>query len=88
LLASHLPVAELEGRTAAIRLQVWHRAILPGEPPEPFGLLLCIRETGGGGEEQYAAALVSQAEAHNGVADLAVDVGGGLVLQLTEIKGA
>jgi hypothetical protein len=43
LLASDLPLSELAGRVAHLRLQVWHRAILAGDTPEPYGLLICVR---------------------------------------------
>src|SRR5262249_44147822 len=43
LLASDQPLEALAGCAARLRLQTWHRAILAGERPEPFGLLLCVR---------------------------------------------
>ena len=42
LLASRLPLAELAGHAARLRLQPWNRAVLPGDVPEPYGLLLCL----------------------------------------------
>src|SRR5262245_62037945 len=44
LLAADRPLPELAGRAAHVRLQTWHRALLPGDPPEPHGILLCLRE--------------------------------------------
>jgi hypothetical protein len=44
LLASDLPVEELAGRIARVRLQIWHKAILPDDPPLPYGVLLCVRQ--------------------------------------------
>lgn len=51
LLASPWPLGETAGRLARVRLQTWHRALLPGDPPRPHGILLCLhapvrRETG------------------------------------------
>ena len=43
LLATDRPLAELADRPAQVRLQVWHRAILPGDAPAPYGILLCVR---------------------------------------------
>src|SRR5260370_18700991 len=58
LLASDGPVTDLGGRVALVRLQTWHRAILPGDALQPYGLLLCVRTTEAGGEPGYAAQLV------------------------------
>src|SRR5439155_11412891 len=41
LLASDQPLAELAGVVARVRLQTWHKAILPGEAAELWGILLC-----------------------------------------------
>jgi hypothetical protein len=46
LLAADRPVDGLTGRAAVVRFQTWHRAVLPGEPPEPYGVLLCVRTAG------------------------------------------
>jgi hypothetical protein len=78
LLASDLPLAELPGRTARLRLQTWHRAILPGDAPEPYGILLCVDSAGAPGEACYTSRLVRSPE---GPFDLALTVGGGLVLE-------
>src|SRR5438270_10597449 len=43
LLATDVALAELVDRSARVRLQVWHRAILPGDQSEPYGYVLCIR---------------------------------------------
>jgi hypothetical protein len=77
LLASDLPLAELPGRVARVRLQTWHRAILPGDRPKPHGLLLCVRAA----EDvlpRFRARLVREDEAP---CDLRVALGGGLVLE-------
>src|SRR6266852_7742663 len=43
LLCSDRPVDELEGRAAVVRLQTWHKVILPGDAPSPYGILVCTR---------------------------------------------
>jgi hypothetical protein len=77
LLACDRPLAELVGQTARVRLQVWHRALLPGDRLEPAGLLLYI------GTQRRA---VSELPYHTrlakpGAAELILDVGGGLGLE-------
>jgi hypothetical protein len=78
LLASDCPLVELANRIVCLRLQTWHKAILPGDPPAPYGLLLCVRC-----KEQatadYVARLVPACEEPF---DLALAVGGGLTLEL------
>ncbi len=79
LLCSDAPAADLAGRPARLRLQTWHRAVLPGDRPEPYGLLLCVRT----GEppppgDLWTTRLVAPELATGG---LVVDVGGGLVLE-------
>jgi hypothetical protein len=78
LLASDQPVTELAGRIAEVRLQTWHRIILPGDPPMPYGILLCIRCSESAADPEYVTRLARRGE---GPADLELDVGGGLVLQ-------
>jgi hypothetical protein len=83
LLASDLPLDELTGRAARVRLQTWHRAILAGDTPEPYGLLVCVRCLGEGEEPpRYGTRLVQIPEEPF---DLALDVGGGLVLEIRRI---
>src|SRR5437870_1095548 len=43
LLAADRSFAELTDRPAQVRVQIWHRVILPGDPAEPYGILLCVR---------------------------------------------
>jgi hypothetical protein len=43
LLAADRALAELADQPVRIRLQPWHRVLLPGDMPEPYGILLCIR---------------------------------------------
>jgi hypothetical protein len=78
LVASDLPLEELGGRIAQVRLQTWHRAILSGDPFEPYGVLLCLRSRHGpSGRPLYETQLV---RAGNGRFDLELDVGGGMSL--------
>jgi hypothetical protein len=83
LLAADRPLAELVGRCARLRLQTWHRAILPGDRPKPYGLLLCVRPADGE-EPQFETLLVSQPD---GSAELALDVGGGQALHFRRRPG-
>src|SRR5262245_8133004 len=46
LLCSDLPLANLGGNAALVRLQTWHRALLPGDAPQPYGILLHARTRG------------------------------------------
>jgi hypothetical protein len=74
LLASDLPLQELAGRIARLRLQVWHRALVAGNTPQPYGWLLCIRsEPGPADQPLYHARLTRSLDAD---ADLILDVGG------------
>jgi hypothetical protein len=83
LVAGDRPLAELAGRPARVRLQTWHRAILPEETPKPYGLLLCVRSADGE-EPSFETLLVR----HPGVpADLVLDVGGGQALHFRRLPG-
>src|SRR5437879_6049510 len=42
LLASDCSLADLAGRCARVRFQTWHQAILGGDKPKPYGLLICV----------------------------------------------
>jgi hypothetical protein len=78
LLATDRPLAELVDQPAHTRLQVWHRAILPGDAPEPYGLLVCVRGKLLSATPPYVTQLVAAPDA---AFALAVDVGGGRVLE-------
>jgi hypothetical protein len=43
LLASDATLPVLAGRLARVRLQTWHKSILPGDRPQPYGILFCVR---------------------------------------------
>src|SRR5438552_7971751 len=49
LLASDVPLADLPGRVTRLRIQTWHKVILSGDAPKPYGILLCVR-----GENAFA----------------------------------
>jgi hypothetical protein len=79
LLALDRPLNEMAGVEAGGRLQVWHRALLPGDRPKPYGLIFCLRrETPGENEPVFQTRLVPCcAETFA----LGLEVGGGLVLE-------
>jgi hypothetical protein len=77
LLASDLPLAELPGRSARVRLQTWHKAILPGDDAEPYGILLVVRTL----ENIECSHVVELVDAATARRDWAVDVGGGSLLE-------
>jgi hypothetical protein len=60
LLASDRALADLPGRAARMRLQTWHKAVLPGANPEPHGILLCVRTTDPPAAPPYEAHLTRQ----------------------------
>ena len=77
LLCSDLPSEDLEGRSALIRLQTWHKAILPGDVPEPYGLLLYVRTQDDARGSLGKCCLVSSRTAGG---ELLLEVGGGMTL--------
>jgi len=78
LLASDRPLTDLIGQGLRLRIGVWHRAILTGDRPEPYGVLLCIRAAVGAVDEPIFSARLMAGPADS--ADLALDVGGGQAL--------
>jgi hypothetical protein len=81
LLASDLPLEDLRGRCVQARLQTWHRTILAGTPPDPFGVLVCLR---GQAELQAQSSHVARlVAAETTGADLVIDVG---ALRLLELR--
>jgi len=78
LLASDRSLEELAGRAVRVRVQAWHKKILTGEQPEPWGVLLCIRCEENGSAEPYTARLTDQCGQEFA---LALDVGGGMELE-------
>jgi len=77
LLCSDLPCDRLDGRPALVRLQTWHKAILPDEFASPYGVLLYVRTQGEPLEPFWTTKLV---EVHEVDGDLLLDVGGGMAL--------
>lgn len=85
LLASDAPLSDLTGKLVRIRLQTWHKAILPGERPEPYGILLAVRTVDeGDGPNVFAVGLAPHSTE---LRDLIVDVGGGLRLEFRSLAG-
>jgi hypothetical protein len=68
----------LNGRHFHCRLQVWHRAILPGDVPAPFGLLLCLNTQGP--VSQQPSYTLHLANSHKKPYVLRLEVGGGIAL--------
>lgn len=85
LLASNAPLMQLAGKVAFVRLQTWKKAILPGDRPEPYGILLVVRT-------DRAARTPCILAAHLGSPsdepfELALDVGGGWRLEFRRSTG-
>lgn len=75
LLASNEPLTELLGFPAHVRLQTWHKAILPDDPPQPYGIVFCVRLLDRPDDRPlHSMRLVAAADPS---AVLALDVGGG-----------
>jgi len=85
LLASDKPLADLIGQLVAARVQTWHKAILPGDRPAPFGILLCIRALDSVEHRDWYDARLYPPSAEP--VDLALDVGGGLRLEFRRSAG-
>jgi hypothetical protein len=86
LLASNVPIESLVDREAQIRLQPWRKVILPGERPEIYGILMCVRSVDPTPSEKrrgpkFRALLASETSTS---AELALDVGGGMKLVFAE----
>ena len=60
LLASDVPLAELANQVVRLRFQTWHKAILVGDRPEPWGVLMCVRRADV--EPEYVARLIPHCE--------------------------
>lgn len=74
LLASNRPLTELDGTLAQMRLQTWHKASLPNDPPRLHGILVCVRVIEGElGTAEFDARIVSHADCSS---PLALDIGG------------
>jgi hypothetical protein len=79
LLASDRSLAELAGRLVRVRLQTWHKVILPGTRAEPYGILLCVQEISAPGPGPYYEATLGEPGDDN--ADLSLEVGALRVLE-------
>jgi len=78
MLASDRPLTNLIGQEVRLRIGVWHRAIMTGDRPEPYGILLYVRAAVGPGNEPIFSARLMTGPPDS--ADLALDVGGGKAL--------
>jgi hypothetical protein len=78
LLASDRPLEELVEREVRVRLQTWHKVILPGERRRPWGVLMCVRCGPNGSARPYTARLTDHCQEEFA---LALDVGGGMELE-------
>jgi hypothetical protein len=77
LLASNVTLANLAGRIASLRIQTWHKAVLPGDRPGPHGILLVLRTL----DEETAAFEARLSRPAAGPCDQSIDVGGGSRLE-------
>jgi hypothetical protein len=80
LVASWLPLADLPGRDAQVRVQTWHRVHLPGDVLRPFGLLVCLRPCASARAKPLYQAELMRSGFGEFVLELAV--GGGMILAL------
>jgi hypothetical protein len=85
LLDSRAASAGQQPAPAQIRLAIWHRAVLPGDPAEPYGILVVVNE----GFAQSARAdeprpyLALLACSEHPSAALLLDLGAGRILSFT-----
>jgi hypothetical protein len=87
LLCADRPIEELPGRVVRLRLQTWHRVYLPGDAPQPHGVLLCVRSLDSSDRRDagptesivplFEMGLRPLAEAKG---ELRIEVGGGMML--------
>lgn len=79
LLCTDRPLEQLPDRIVRLRLQTWHRIYLPGDAPQPHGLLLHVRAFDGEEENapRFTMLLEKTSEARG---ELRIDVGGGMLL--------
>jgi hypothetical protein len=80
LLASHCPAEELAGQRVLLRVAVWHRRHLPGDPPRPYGVLLTVRLHDASNTTPLHRAVLAEAPLSAGV--LHLDLGGRRILSL------
>jgi hypothetical protein len=79
LLASDISLSDLTGALVRVRLQTWHKAILPGDPAEPYGILVCVRTLPDADDEPLYTARLAAPSAEP--FDLALEIGGGWRLE-------
>ncbi len=91
LLCADRPLDEVSRCACAVRFQTWHRALLPGDRPQAYGVLFCVRSAprdaaasvaDAGPATIFSTRLVTPPEF---AGQLALDVGGGLVLEFRQV---
>jgi hypothetical protein len=85
LLATDVALKDLAQQIAEMRLQVWHRTLLPGDKPEPFGFLLCVR--GASVEPALGLHRANLVAVPASPCELAIDVGGRMWLEFLRTDG-
>jgi hypothetical protein len=75
----------LAGGLVRLRLQTWHRVYLPGDAPQPHGVLLCLRclDEAEGIAPRFTMHLRPVAEAKG---ELRIEVGGVMMLDIALIS--
>jgi hypothetical protein len=81
LLASEFPLSELDGKGVQVRFQTWHKAILAGDVPKPYGILLVVRVLSNSSLPFVARLVPASAEP----CDFAINVGGGSRLEFRRV---
>jgi hypothetical protein len=88
LLATERRLDEWVDCLARVRIQPWRRAILPGDRPELYGILIWIGATAATKENSrrvvYRAQLVKSQDV---AVEIALDMGGGLVIEFKRCPG-
>ncbi|HMC89197.1 MAG TPA: hypothetical protein VKI17_06600 [Gemmataceae bacterium] len=79
LLAADMGISELVDSVVELRLQIWNRAILPGDKPDPFGFLLCVRSQAACSVLPLLSSKLVEAPSADG--ELSIDLGGRLWLE-------
>jgi hypothetical protein len=87
LLCGDRPLADLPGRPARLRLQTWHRVLLPDAAPEAYGVLLCVR-CGGHPPPDSPAFLTRLTPRSEPGGELDLDLGGGMVLAFLQVASS
>ena len=85
LLMDARPRQTLDSGAAEVHLGIWRRVVLPGQPPEPYGIVLVLRAPQRAGR----AGTIFQARLGQGAAPgaaLCLDVGAGQLLSFVALQ--